>query len=335
MNNQKNSCHLALATLTLSIFSGCAGVQYESMSSGNIQSDPSSPPRWAFSFNFKTSDILISQQGLDASKTPSDPIPCTPATTTTCFKEKIVIAPSPNLDPAVYFAKPISSKPSWVGTLLTPKYDTTNTVHPTSLVSVSFNYNNQIPAIVGAAGAGAAAGFAFGPMGAVVGGVVAGAAAAAHPDNTNPGATPSSPICPDSVESYNDASHQHATPTGLRLPVTVPYESFKPASLVCWHRLPYDENAGWFYKIDMTPAPNGTDLAQRGIPPVLYQNGLQLLLSVDNPYNQSTFPFMSRTDFFDPQKNKDTQDEFPVSACVSVNLQLAWWSNINIKKGNP
>jgi hypothetical protein len=383
MNNQEKIRGFILLIFSSVLLSGCAGVTYETAvnRNGDVAKDPASPQESAFAFSLRSSDLLLTKVADTSNDSGTlkpknnllvefEDLPCAGKPTAACLKGAITISTSPAIDSAVYFAEAKSTDHfyNFGHTTLTPKYDTTNT---TMLTGVGFNYANQVPALLGAAGAGAAAGMAFGPWGAVIGGTVGFAGAYVgggySPYEYQEQYSPSSKvkpvaedyICDEDKKSYEaDADTQHPPTKTLSLPVSLAYQSFalsdadvptgKKGNIVedvigeknsldasekqyvsCWHKFPEGKNSGWFYKLD----PKKDPIVKQAIPPVLtYKNFIQSSsVKLVNPNPGVPFPFMTAGSFF---KSTDTRQTFPVSACVSVDLQIAWWSDINETTSN-
>jgi hypothetical protein len=332
----------------LSLASGCAGVVYQKAytADGKINLNPASPPAGAFAFALRKSVIVLTAGAGTESASASaaaGPNAATMPVSFDCKGEphhacmgKIIVTATPTSDSSTaYFATPRSGARWLGGTTLSPKSAATD---PLLIQSVTFGYNNKVANIVTAAGSGFTAGLSFGPAGAWTG-LLLGAAGAAIPphrladdDQRLLARVVCSPATTVALPAPNLA--QPPTAVTLSLPVTVDYPSVDPVA-GCWHALPdppsakasastpprSTANAGWFYRV----LPTDTKPSEApAVPPILSMKTLQDPLPT---------PFALADPYFADSQPKTS---FPVSACRSVAVELAWWQDIvAIKPAEP
>jgi hypothetical protein len=324
----------------LSLASGCAGVVYQKAytADGKINLNPASPPPGAFAFALRKSIIVLTAgPGTDsASASPAaGASAATPPVAIDCNGEphhacagKIIVAATPTTDTGTaYFATPRSGARWLGGTTLSPKSDATD---PLLIQSVTFGYNNKVANIVTAAGTGFTTGLSFGPAGAWTGLLLGAAGAAIPPHRLADGdqRVLARVVCAPAEIPMLSAPTLATPPMAVRLslPVTVDYPTVDPVA-GCWHALPdapsakasastpprSTANAGWFYRV----LPTDTKPAEApAVPPILSMKTLQDPLPT---------PFALADPYFADGQPKTS---FPVSACRSVAVELAWWQDI-------
>lgn len=348
---KRSSVLLTAAALTVTLY-GCAGIKYEEAYTGGntVISDPSSPPEGGFAFSLRTSTVLVTRSSTKS------------IGTLHCFDPKAAIesdwstkkclagitetaAPASDMT-AVYFAEPLSTHSFWLwstwgGTQMIPKVDAND---PMMIDSVSFTYDNKVAGMVTSAGTGAAAGFVYGPWGAVAGGFIGAVGSASQyysADMNQPSAIHIEKngsrvaVCSNKTDqtAYNTAStEKHPLPKQLLLPVSLPYHSVYSNSAPCWHAFPAPinsngkDNLGWFYRMTAQIKPPSV---RQSSPPILFQGDLnRIKKSEPSESDLKTFPFHSTTYYFSATTASAAETTFPVSACVSVRVQIAWWSDI-------
>lgn len=188
------------------------------------------------------------------------------------------------------------------------------------VTSVDVTYSDATGDVAAAAGAGAAAGFVFGPWGAVAGGVLSGGAALVGNLSQNQllayrtGRTErphpfEDEICP--ADKTDAAGHPVSilkpAARALVLPVniTLTPEDGLTTTPGCWHVLGVNPAAslpagapaaggdGWLYRIVMEdPAPLGS-------------------MPVDSYFKE------------------DERGDFPITPCQKADLQIVWWEDLN------
>jgi hypothetical protein len=322
----------ALGLLLVSALSGCAGISYKTVHTG--QDDAASPPRGAFAFSLSTSSVLVTQGSSAANpKATQGPVKCGKDQSTTDCLSGVTEAAAPGAASAIYFVTP--DHVHFGGTQLTPKLGTGN---PLLLQSVSFDYNNQVANMIGAAGTGAAAGFVFGPWGAVIGGI-GGLGGAALNGGLYSAPVPSATKCSADSPAYKTfaEAYQEAGNTAEQLVLPVSLSISLDPNQTCWVPLPgpagsgNSVNNGWFYEVTMSSV-KSSDASN--MPPVLSADNAKALLGVQSPisqvfgsnkntvaYDAAKFPFETAATYF--ADTKVDESSFPASACVAVQVMIA------------
>lgn len=351
----KRSLTLLTTAILLVSQGGCAGLKYEqAYKDGNtVVNDPSSPPQGGFAFSLRTSTVLVATSSASSPQKPPTPYQCfdpkaakeSDLSTKDCLRGITETAAPVSDMTAVYFAEPLSTHSFWLwstwgGTQMTPKADAND---PMMIDSVSFTYNNKVAGIVTAAGTGAAAGFVYGPWGAVAGGFI-GAVGAVTPYysaevNLPPALSrgqnePLEAVCSDQDDQDAYKAASNATPPlpkQLLLPVSLQYHSVYTDS-PCWHAFPTpintigEKNTGWFYRMTAETTP---PLVRQSTPPILFQGDLDRIKKSEPSGDElNKFPFHTTAYFFGSSNASSAETTFPVSACVSVRVQIAWWKDI-------
>jgi hypothetical protein len=259
-----------------------------------------------------------------------------------------VVAPDPTVFanagyPIIFVATPVTG--GW--NRVTTSYALSSTPLANNellLKQIMVTNTDNLDNIVKGAGAGVAAGFAFGPVGAAVGGL-AGASSGVnytvHAASTHTGAPArallpiSSVVCPADQQAdtqtydYAQLSVLPNKKMSFVLPFVIapgPSSTFFP-SKSCWHPLPNNLRGytdalgqakrppqagdGWFYRIVRVDDDTAFTDPETGIKPA------KTVPTNVNDMNQHG-------------------NDFPVSACRKVIVQITWWQNLsNYVNGMP
>jgi len=349
--------------------------------------DPASPPNGGFAFALHAATVVLTKtanktspasQPSGGAHPPTSPPAGTAASSptepyaATCERPKAPSAPPSENKPqtnwwrdclrgtsssvvavssgAVYVASPDNGMFST--TKVTPKVSDSD---PLLVNSVTFNTTSTIPGAITAAGTGAAAGFAFGPWGAVIGGVIGAAGVFA------PGATgKAAPIanagwwdfaCDGQTEYPRYMRLKDVGSATLSGPVTMDFtsvdnrtaqETTLKAVPECWRPLPVSasggyqpeaqpesqaEASGWFYRFvpNQSPPPRVTAL-----PPMVYN-----VYDASGKTEVKLASALQPADDYFTAAGSSGQDTFPVAACRAVDLQITWWQEFDANTGDP
>ena len=331
--------------------------------------DPSSPPDGGFAFALRNSTVALSSapskpasgqtQATTTGSTPalapasvsckdnSSEKSADPPTWEQCWRS-VLASVSPISDQNfVFVAVPDNSVFS--KTKLTPKVSTSDLL---MLTSVTFSSNSTIPSAISSAGTGAAAGFAFGPWGAVAGGVI-GAISAVVPIGRSAVPVLEWPeyVCDGETRISYYKQLASSTSATLKLPVALDYTlapTLATTQEPCWTALPATNGSiggdgsqsymsapaypptiptGWFYRF--APNSDAPRYVTRVPPVVVSDQGGNLVLPAG---------IIKRTDYIQEKPGQwktESLETFPVSACHAVELQVTWWTELRDQAANP
>lgn len=208
---------------------------------------------------------------------------------------------------------------------------------PLMVKSIGINYKSPAVGMVNSAGAGAVTGFAVGgPWGAAVGAGL-GVIGSTITSFGFAGKTWGEVICEkDFVTPTREAIEafkENEPAPELLLPLVLEYKDASD----CWHPFPSSGKIpakgratgrvslnGWFYRIQPV---KDDKLSDSIIPPVASQTNVTQMTSGDNKPSV----FMKREDYFkntSGEKETESKDTFPVSACREIEVQFAWWETV-------
>ncbi len=319
----------AIACPMVLLLGACSGpmARYEA-----IQRPDTLPPNGGIAFALRTTTITLSSQAAGSCAKG----PATEAWAT-CLKGLHAQPAAAQSRDTAYLMIPASGWPSQTAFSATSVTD-----RPLMVKSVSVRYDDGVVTTINSVGSSAAEGFGIaGVPGAVAGGIVGlfrdrtplTAVSAAAPPLPNRGAVAPADrwtlhLCEADRERWRpeDAATQ---PLALRLPIAIatpafpsPSNSAGPDATTCWHRLVNEAPAdppivdgsgphpvGWLYRIVPAPASATDRTDDRGLPEDAVPARDYFAIDPEHPDDRRTAK----------------KSSFPVPACRSVRLELAWW----------
>lgn len=305
-----------------------------------------------FPVQLTRSEVLIGRTATPASAASSSKDEPTEVTLLKCDRPDLpskgcldelsaTVVPTPA--PTIYFAQRNA------GSTFAPTYASKNSF---VLTKLDVKYTSPVTSGVATIGGMAAAGFPVaGPTGAIIGGVLGIVDVIVQPQEAKPADADAwtAQICPNvsitdadgtSLDARNEAKTKKIpiTPEPIALPIVVPFpgvgqEERADGTLPnCWSPLPTRKTntdvllSGWFYRfVPITkrdaPKPNLSD-GKSYFPPLW-------TTEVPDPSSSAGLPL--GMDWGVPSNNAMTQSlsrYVPASACRSVILQIAWWTDV-------
>jgi hypothetical protein len=229
--------------------------------------------------------------------------------------------------PDLYVAKPSDPLSSLSSTKLSAQPVTGSEV---LYKQITVSHANNAPAVISAVGSGAAAGFALGgPPGAIVGGLIGGVVTASQSKGVTVSGAPPPPVWQDALctgdrDRFSQESAKWlALKPSLAFPFVIDTEHARPFAAidaqtstdVCWRFLP--NNLHLLDAVTEAGAPTGGD-------PQLGDGWLYRIVKTGGPQEPGTSGLAAAAYF----ASRDSRDDFPVSACQIVTLEITWWQQV-------